>query len=254
MSIHHIEQAAELNMRPAMKLALMAVCDDASKDTRVAYPGLEKVMLWSGLGQRAALNVLKQLRDENYILRLGGGYPGRRVEYLVFPTVEEIESITEYLQAVDNSEIKGAPPSTHSVLKGAEKLRMGAPPCTPTVLTPVKDLKNSSSVDNHTAVDNPPGDDKFSSHPPLGIRERFRRRRLRNQLDIDRLQELTDGMYDEFPEQDRARLLLMQAYEVLGVPAMKGVAVSDPTAYVSAALNRDRPSWVKRAHRLWVDS
>ena len=239
-------------MLRAKKLAFMAICDDASEDTRVSYPGLNKVMKWSGLTKSAAQAVIRELRREGYIYRLGGGYSGRRTEYLVFPTSAEVTALDAFLGAVDNSEKKGAALSAQQVLKGAEKLGKGAGGSAPPLNTPLIDLTKSPSVDNHRGRRaQPRGDGGIDQQQRLGPIGNLRRRRLRRELDTDRLAELVEGLYADFPVDERPRLLLAQAYQVLGYPAGKGIRVTDPTAYVATAMNRDRPAWAKRAHQLF---
>jgi hypothetical protein len=85
MSVHLVSCAAESALRPAEKLVLMCFADSASKETGVAYPGLDDVMTWSTLGKRQTLAVIAKLVDGGFLQRRGGAHRGRRAEFLVFP-------------------------------------------------------------------------------------------------------------------------------------------------------------------------
>ena len=85
MSVHLIECAAELKLKPQQKLVLLCFADSASRDTRVAYPGLDQLMTWSGLGRSRVFEVLKELTELGLIRQRASGHRGRRSEYLVFP-------------------------------------------------------------------------------------------------------------------------------------------------------------------------
>lgn len=88
MSIHHVECAALTSLPASTKLVLMAFADSADKDTRLAFPGLDNVMAWSGLRKSRALEVTSGLVKQGYLVRTGGSNatgPRRRAEYLVFP-------------------------------------------------------------------------------------------------------------------------------------------------------------------------
>lgn len=86
MSIHLLECAARRTDLPAAtKLALMCLADSASSQTRIAFPGLDEVMTWSGLSRSRSLVVLGDLVDAGLLARHKRGHRGRRAEFVVFP-------------------------------------------------------------------------------------------------------------------------------------------------------------------------
>jgi hypothetical protein len=87
MSIHHLECAARTKLPASKKLVLMAFCDDADKLSRIAFPGIEAAMEWSGLGKSRVLEVIAELIDEGYISRLSAGRRGHRAEFRIFDRV-----------------------------------------------------------------------------------------------------------------------------------------------------------------------
>lgn len=250
MSIHHIEAAAELELPATKKLAFMAICDDASKDTRVAYPGLQKVMTWTGVQKRTALGLIESLVAEGLIYRLGGGYSGRRAEYLVFPSPEEIESLDAFLKAVDNSrsegQNKGARLSTHQILKGAEKWRKGADTSTPPVKPPVvTDLEQSiPEATTESLVDNS-GDDDGVESPQLTFKGRRLHRRATRGLDVDQLEVEVGHVFSDFA--NPRYVLHLIALRILAVPAAAGTAVTAPTEYVAKSIKLEPEVHRKRA-------
>lgn len=87
MSLHHLECAAVTPLAPSTKLVLMALADSADKETRVAIPGMDQMVTWSGLSKSQTLRVLAWLIDEGYVARLSKARKGHRAEYLVFSSV-----------------------------------------------------------------------------------------------------------------------------------------------------------------------
>lgn len=85
MAIHFTECAALTALPPAKKLALMACCDSADKDSRVAMPGFDTIQQWSGLKRSQAYEVIAELVELGYLARRSGGRSGRRAEFYVFP-------------------------------------------------------------------------------------------------------------------------------------------------------------------------
>lgn len=85
MAIHFTECAALTDLAPAKKLALMACCDSADKDTRIAMPGFDTIQQWSGLKRSQAYDVIAELVALGYLARRSGGRAGRRAEFYVFP-------------------------------------------------------------------------------------------------------------------------------------------------------------------------
>lgn len=87
MSIHHMERAAGLEMPATRKLIFMALCDDADRETGVAYPGMEKLLTWAGCGKSQAHEHLAALIEDGYVERVEAGRRGHRATYRVFAAV-----------------------------------------------------------------------------------------------------------------------------------------------------------------------
>lgn len=85
MAMHFTESAALLGLPAAKKLVLMAFADSADKDSRVAIPGFDTVMQWSGLKRSQAYDVVAELVEDGYLARRAAGRSGRRAEFFVFP-------------------------------------------------------------------------------------------------------------------------------------------------------------------------
>jgi hypothetical protein len=85
VSVHLVECAAEVQLPPSLKLTLLCFADSGSNESRVALPGLENVMRWTGVGKSQALNLVKQLQELQLLAVRMHGYRGRRSEYVVFP-------------------------------------------------------------------------------------------------------------------------------------------------------------------------
>jgi len=83
--MHLTESAALLALPAAKKLVLMAFADSADKDTRVAIPGFDTVLQWSGLKRSQAYDVIAELVADGYLARRTAGRSGRRAEFYVFP-------------------------------------------------------------------------------------------------------------------------------------------------------------------------
>lgn len=85
MAIHYLECAARTKLPAAKKLVLMAIADDADKQTRVGACGLQDIRDWSGLGRSQALAVIAELVTDGYLIRRAAGRAGRKAEFVVFP-------------------------------------------------------------------------------------------------------------------------------------------------------------------------
>ncbi|WP_449408039.1 hypothetical protein [Microbacterium maritypicum] len=176
MSVFHMEKAGEIaGMDPTKKLVLMAICDDASKDTRISYPGLQKLTLWSSRSERRVKELVEDLIRDGHLARRNFAHPGRRAEYIVFPTDDELtalDSVDARLNAsrkkpkrprksatppVDNSPGMGATGRTSPVENGGDISQNGGDlGRTPPVSTPKNYLgpvpaesPETQPVDNH---------------------------------------------------------------------------------------------------------
>ncbi|MFF2274185.1 hypothetical protein ACFVTX_18065 [Agromyces sp. NPDC058136] len=93
MAIQHLENAAMEPLHPAAKLVLMAIADDANRETRIAYPGSAKLAAWADCSEERVPGILQELICRQLIARRSKGRRGRRTEYIVFPTSEEFEQL-----------------------------------------------------------------------------------------------------------------------------------------------------------------
>lgn len=67
------------------KLVLMKIADSADDQTRLARPGLERMMAWTGVGEKQVSTVVTELVGLGLVERVTIGRVGRRAEYRVFP-------------------------------------------------------------------------------------------------------------------------------------------------------------------------
>lgn len=246
MSVHHLEKAGEIpGMDPTKKLVLMAICDDASKDTRISYPGMEKLTLWSSRSERRVKELVEDLIRDGHLARRNFAHPGRRAEYIVFPTDAELTALDETdarlnasrkkpkrpRKPVDNSLEMGATGRTLPSDNGGDISQNGGDPDRP---PPVSTPKNSSSpvpaespetgaVDNRGTGPKSPNPRALSSThgKPLSPPDVF--------AAVGR--QLPDTFDDE-------------ALEILGAEILAKAAsrVLDPTAYVIKTIR----SWYRK--------
>lgn len=87
MSIHLLEQAALLKLQPSTKLAFMAFCDSADKDTGMAFPGMDQVLLWAGVGKSRGHEIVAELIEMGLLARMSAGRRGRRAEFRVYEQI-----------------------------------------------------------------------------------------------------------------------------------------------------------------------
>ncbi|MFE7780639.1 helix-turn-helix domain-containing protein [Streptomyces nigrescens] len=88
MSIHMMLAAAYLPrevINQTQKAVLMKIADSADDQTRLARPGLERMMAWAGVGEKSTINVVTELVGDGWVERVSAGRVGRRAEYKVFP-------------------------------------------------------------------------------------------------------------------------------------------------------------------------
>jgi hypothetical protein len=67
------------------KLVLMKIADSADDQTRLARPGLERMVAWAGVGEKQVITVVTQLVGLGLVERVTIGRVGHRAEYRVFP-------------------------------------------------------------------------------------------------------------------------------------------------------------------------
>ena len=250
MSVHHMEKAGEIpGMDPTKKLVLMAICDDASKDHRVSYPGMEKLQLWSSRSERRVKELVEDLIRDGHLARRNFAHPGRRAEYIVFPSDEELNALDEVdprlnasrtkpkraRKPVDNSSEMGATGRTlGSENGGGISTNGGGPDRPPPVSTPKNSFSSpvpaeshqSGTVDNDGTGPNPhpkPSAPSKTLGQPLSPKDVFASvgRHLPDTFDDVALEQL--------------------AAEILGRASAR---VLDPTAYVIRTIrNWHRPNF-----------
>lgn len=183
-----MERAGEIaGMDPTKKLVLMAICDDASKDNRISYPGMEKLTLWSSRSERRVKELVEDLIRDGHLARRNFAHPGRRAEYIVFPTDAELTALDETderlnasrkkpkrpRKPVDNSPEMGATGRTlESENGGGISQNGGGPDRPPPVSTPKNSIDpvpaeshQPASVDNsRTGQNTPPVIPKSPTH------------------------------------------------------------------------------------------
>ena len=88
MSNHHVDCAGGLRLGSATrKLVFLALCDDASRTSGLAMPGLEKVMEWAECSKSQAMAHMKWLIEHGYVECVQHGRRGTRAVYKVFAKV-----------------------------------------------------------------------------------------------------------------------------------------------------------------------
>lgn len=81
------------------KAVLMKIADSADDQTRIARPGLERMMAWAGVGEKTVVTVVTQLVGLGLVERVTVGRVGLRAEYRVFPYgVPPIPSTEELIE------------------------------------------------------------------------------------------------------------------------------------------------------------
>ncbi|MFJ2247455.1 helix-turn-helix domain-containing protein [Streptomyces sp. NPDC087862] len=81
------------------KAVLMKIADSADDQTRLARPGLERMMAWAGVGEKTVVTVVTQLVGLGLVERVTVGRVGLRAEYRVFPYgVPPIPSTEELIE------------------------------------------------------------------------------------------------------------------------------------------------------------
>ncbi|MFF2650423.1 helix-turn-helix domain-containing protein [Streptomyces sp. NPDC058045] len=102
MSIQLMVVAAYLPrevINQTQKAVLMKIADSADDQTRLARPGLERMMAWAGVGEKTVVTVVTQLVGLGLVERVTVGRVGLRAEYRVFPHgVPPIPSTEELIE------------------------------------------------------------------------------------------------------------------------------------------------------------
>ncbi|MFI9391876.1 helix-turn-helix domain-containing protein [Streptomyces bauhiniae] len=102
MSIHMMVAAGYLPkevINKTQRLVLMKIADSADDQTRLARPGLERMMAWAGVGEKTVVTVVTELVGLGLVERVTVGRVGVRAEYRVFPYgVPPIPSTEELIE------------------------------------------------------------------------------------------------------------------------------------------------------------
>ncbi|WP_406349608.1 hypothetical protein OHB10_32285 [Streptomyces sp. NBC_01597] len=102
MSIQLMVVAAYLPkevINTTQKLVLMKIADSADDQTRLARPGLERMMAWAGVGEKRVITIVTELVGLGLVERVTIGRVGLRAEYRVFPYgVPPIPSTEELIE------------------------------------------------------------------------------------------------------------------------------------------------------------
>ncbi|MFE2289819.1 helix-turn-helix domain-containing protein [Streptomyces sp. NPDC059452] len=102
MSIHMMVAAGYLPkevINKTQRLVLMKIADSADDQTRLARPGLERMMAWAGVGEKTVITVVTELIGLGLVERVTVGRVGLRAEYRVFPHgVPPIPSTEELIE------------------------------------------------------------------------------------------------------------------------------------------------------------
>lgn len=85
MSVHLVQCAARLPLKPGEKLVLLCLAENANGRDARAFPGLATLMAWSGLSRARVFEILKTLAELRLIEQVGVGHRGRAAEFVVLP-------------------------------------------------------------------------------------------------------------------------------------------------------------------------
>jgi hypothetical protein len=86
VSIHLVTVVSCMKIPPAAKLLLLGLAESAvDNDLRLAFPGHERLVEWTGLTDRQTRRVMNDLIDNGLVDRVQRGQKYRRAEYRVLP-------------------------------------------------------------------------------------------------------------------------------------------------------------------------
>ncbi|MDP9101619.1 MAG: hypothetical protein M3N21_05680 [Actinomycetota bacterium] len=85
MSFHLLSVAALRDLKPAEKLVLMCLCDNANQKDYLAYPGIPAMMRWANVSRARVFQCLKHLIELKQIEQVKTGHRGQAAEFLLFP-------------------------------------------------------------------------------------------------------------------------------------------------------------------------
>ncbi len=115
-------------LNKAQKLVLMKIADSADDQTRLARPGLERMMAWAGVGEKQVSTLVTQLVGLGLVERVTIGRVGTRAEYRVFPygvpPIPSTEELAERRRAAQQAPTN--PGSRAAVRRAADRRRRPA--------------------------------------------------------------------------------------------------------------------------------
>ncbi len=88
MSIHLMILASYLPkdvVNPTQKLMLQKLADSADDESRLARPGMNRMVAWVGVGEKRCITIITELVAKGLVERVEVGRPGRAAVYRVFP-------------------------------------------------------------------------------------------------------------------------------------------------------------------------
>lgn len=85
MSVHLVTCAAEIPLKQGEKLVLLCLAENANSRDAIAFPGMDRLRMWSGLSKSRVLEILNVLAELRLIEQVGRGHKGRAAEFRVFP-------------------------------------------------------------------------------------------------------------------------------------------------------------------------
>jgi hypothetical protein len=252
MSIKYLLAAAELpGLGGSKKLALMAIADDADDTTALSLPGIKKVMKWSTVTQRRALQLIADLADEGYVESVERGFPGKRAVYRVIISKAAQPVDNSDSEPVDNSQIMGAESDTRQKMGANQRHEVldSAPLSLDNLLT----TNANQSVNDLTTESYPQAssdDDEDSGSVRLGLAGRVRRAVASSKLDIDQLTAQVAPIFDDVADAERGRVLYLIALRIIGKAAAAGTKLQNPTRYVTQSIQAEPEVWRKVAFEL----
>ncbi len=279
-AIHTARAARVRGLTKGQKLVLMAIADGADKHTRISFPGNEEIAIWAEIGPSSIAAATALLVERGLLYKIGGGYKGRRVEYLVFPEPGEIEHYAAErerrranpkpprgrtlstpeasatvdpsstldpsipsVRPVDNGAPKPPPVRTLPNAKGSDSEAKGSTPADPYRHTyrDDYDAQSSRNVTTVAAVEN--SDDEISL---TGSGQRApRRAKASRELDIDAVLAAAPGIFEGV--QEPREVAHGVALKILGKAYNARTSVMYPNRYIASALREESHLWRREA-------
>lgn len=95
MSIHIIGEVWDHSRsRGTARLVLLALADNADRQTRIAWPGVEDLAKRTRVSERSVQRALRALEGLREIELIEAGRPGQRARYRVIPEGRQTDALT----------------------------------------------------------------------------------------------------------------------------------------------------------------